>query len=134
MQQKDELQLLQVALEKYSFIDQNHWKKFVRSRLCVISGMNNVYWSKALGRIFVTFSLTITFEYRKQDNCNNINNLRTNTTIESREKVMSILRRKWWELIYILTIIKFIKGYVNLIKILECRRRVQKKSTTRVNK
>ncbi|KAA0055505.1 putative serine/threonine-protein kinase nek2 [Cucumis melo var. makuwa] len=30
---KDEPQLLQVPPEKYSFIDQNHWEEFVRSRL-----------------------------------------------------------------------------------------------------
>ncbi|KAL0560369.1 hypothetical protein IC582_000770 [Cucumis melo] len=31
--QKDEPQLLQVPPEKYSFIEQNHWEEFVRSRL-----------------------------------------------------------------------------------------------------
>ncbi|KAL4013604.1 hypothetical protein IC575_025776 [Cucumis melo] len=30
---KDEPQLLQVPPEKYSFIEQNHWEEFVRSRL-----------------------------------------------------------------------------------------------------
>ncbi|KAL0556753.1 hypothetical protein IC582_005269 [Cucumis melo] len=33
MPHKDEPQLLQVPLEKYYFIEQNHWEKFVRSRL-----------------------------------------------------------------------------------------------------
>ncbi|KAA0043643.1 putative serine/threonine-protein kinase nek2 [Cucumis melo var. makuwa] len=34
MPHKDEPQLLQVLPEKYSFIKQNHWEEFVRSRLC----------------------------------------------------------------------------------------------------
>ncbi|TYK22861.1 putative serine/threonine-protein kinase nek2 [Cucumis melo var. makuwa] len=33
MPHEDEPQLLQVSLEKYSFIEQNHWEEFVRSRL-----------------------------------------------------------------------------------------------------
>ena len=78
------------------------------------SGMNNVYLSKSLGTIFVTFSLIDMFENRKQDNCNKINDLRTSTTIKFWGKVMPILLRKWQKLIYVLTIIKFIKGYTNL--------------------
>ncbi|KAL0544363.1 hypothetical protein IC582_019477 [Cucumis melo] len=33
MPHKDDLQLLQAPPEKYSFIEQNHWEEFVRSRL-----------------------------------------------------------------------------------------------------
>ncbi|KAL0546468.1 hypothetical protein IC582_016378 [Cucumis melo] len=33
MPHKDEPQLLQVQPEKYSFIEQNHWEEFLRSRL-----------------------------------------------------------------------------------------------------
>ncbi|KAA0054991.1 putative serine/threonine-protein kinase nek2 [Cucumis melo var. makuwa] len=36
MPHKDEPQLLQVPPEKYSFIEQNHWEEFVRSRLSEI--------------------------------------------------------------------------------------------------
>ncbi|KAL0541260.1 hypothetical protein IC582_021302 [Cucumis melo] len=41
---KDEPQLLQVPPEKYSFIEQNHWEEFVRSRLSkTFQGMDNFY-------------------------------------------------------------------------------------------
>ncbi|KAL0556781.1 hypothetical protein IC582_005297 [Cucumis melo] len=47
---KDEPQLLQVPPEKYSFIEQNHWEEFIRSRLSETfqkEGSNEVYVDRA---------------------------------------------------------------------------------------
>ncbi|TYK02471.1 putative serine/threonine-protein kinase nek2 [Cucumis melo var. makuwa] len=49
MPHKDDLQLLQAPSEKYSFIEQNHWEEFVRSRLSETfqEGSNEVYVDRA---------------------------------------------------------------------------------------
>uniref|UniRef100_A0A9I9EGA9 Serine/threonine-protein kinase nek2 n=1 Tax=Cucumis melo TaxID=3656 RepID=A0A9I9EGA9_CUCME len=50
MPHKDDLQLLQAPPEKYSFIEQNHWEEFVRSRLSETfqkEGSNEVYVDRA---------------------------------------------------------------------------------------
>ncbi|TYK08861.1 putative serine/threonine-protein kinase nek2 [Cucumis melo var. makuwa] len=63
MPHKDEPQLLQVLPEKYSFIEQNHWEEFVRSRLS---------------------------ETFQKDNYNKIDDRRTNTIIESQGKAFGM--------------------------------------------